>query len=103
MSGLTSTVSNQTKLINETTKDWVESLDLRFQEHISNDLLIVLLSENLRKEMWYNRELNKHREISQVAYEVAVVLFEQWLEHKCGFPCNGHHVAQDYSLQFKDT
>lgn len=94
--------SKQHHLINETTKDWVESLDSRFKEHISNELLIVLLSENLRKELWYNRELNKHREIEQVAYEVAVVLFEQWLEHKLRFPCNGHHVAQDYSVQFKN-
>jgi len=93
--------NEKSKMVKEWIKDFVNSLEGRFNEHMSNAALGALLYQNLINLSYANQSrftvfLDKERKSSleSLLYPVGSIAFERILEHGCKAICNGHHVTQ---------
>lgn len=77
-------------------ENYVNVLNGRFKEHVSDDFLKAYLLRNFKN----NYRKDYIRSFESLAYYAAISLFESDLEYGCKIIMNGHHVAQNFASFF---
>lgn len=84
--------------------NFVYGLDGRFRKLVCDDFLAALLEHSLTEMLIRSVKEKKGKpvKLSRSAYAVGCIVFETFIEARCGFSMNGHHVAQDFAKLFPE-
>lgn len=84
------------KVIKNIIADFVYQQQGRFNAEISEKMLTEVLN-HVYQDLYNKNILNNVRESVNIAYRAGQKVFELWLEGRCMFSCNGHHMAQRFA------